>query len=69
MNEIARLTIIAGLGLTAAGLVFLLISKVPSEKLPGDILIKKEDFTFYFPLASCIIVSILVSVLMNVFRK
>ena len=69
MNEIARLIIIAGLGLTAAGLMFLFLSKIPGGKLPGDILIKREDFTFYFPLTTCIVVSILASVLMHLFRK
>ena len=39
-------------------------------KLPGDILIQKENFTFYFPLATCIIVSIILTIVLSmVFRK
>lgn len=39
-------------------------------KLPGDILVQKENFTFYFPLATCIIVSIILTVILSViFRK
>ncbi len=38
-------------------------------KLPGDILIKKENFTFYFPIVTCIILSILLTLILNIFKK
>ncbi len=70
MTEIARFIIIAGLALTALGILLLLIGKVPGVgKLPGDILIKKDNFTFYFPLATCILVSILLTVVMQLFSR
>ncbi|HEX68501.1 MAG TPA: DUF2905 domain-containing protein, partial [bacterium] len=45
--------------------------KIPGfGKLPGDILIKKKNFTFYFPLATCLILSILLTLILNlIFRK
>ena len=38
-------------------------------KLPGDIIVKRENFTFYFPLATCILISIVLSLLFWLFRK
>jgi len=44
--------------------------KIPGVwKLPGDIFIKKENFSFYFPLTSCILLSVLLSVIMYFFNK
>lgn len=70
MNPIAKLLIIAGLILIAAGLFFLLSDKIPwIGKLPGDITIKRENFTFYFPLATCILISVVISLIIWLFRK
>ena len=66
----AKLIIFAGLVLIALGVLIALIGKIPGAgKLPGDILIKKDNFTFYFPLATCILLSVLLSVIMYLFRK
>ena len=44
--------------------------KIPGVgKLPGDIFIKKENFSFYFPLTTCILLSIIISALMYLFGK
>jgi uncharacterized protein HemY len=52
------------------GLVLLLFQKTPFlGKLPGDILIKKENFTFYFPLATSIIISIIISLILYLIGK
>jgi uncharacterized protein HemY len=70
MGELARALILLGVVLVAAGLVLLGIQKLPfSGKLPGDILIKRENFTFYFPLATSIIISILVSLILYLINK
>jgi len=68
---IARLLIFAGIFLLVAGLILLLLSKfnMPLFKLPGDIYIKKDNFTFYFPLVSCIIFSVIISFLLNIFFR
>jgi hypothetical protein len=38
-------------------------------KLPGDILIKKDNFTFYFPIVTCILLSIILTLILNLFKK
>ena len=65
-----RSLIIMGLLLVAAGLVISFAPRIPwLGKLPGDIFIKKENFSFYFPLASSILISILISFLLWLFRR
>lgn len=62
--------ILAGLVLVAVGLFFSFGGRVPYlGRLPGDIRIEKENFTFYFPLATCILLSVLISLLFWLFRR
>ncbi len=70
MGEIARILIILGAVLIVIGLVMLGIQKLPfAGRLPGDIMIKRENFTFYFPLATSIIVSIVMSLILYLINK
>ncbi len=70
MGEIAKTMILIGTVLIVLGLVLLLFQKTPFlGKLPGDILIKRENFTFYFPLATSIIISIIISLILFLLRK
>lgn len=70
MGEIARTMILIGAVLVAAGLVLLGLHKLPFPgKLPGDILIKREHFTFFFPLTTGIIISIVVSLVLYLINK
>ncbi len=70
MGEIAKTMILIGAVLIAIGLVLLVFQKTPFlGKLPGDILIKKENFTFYFPLATSIIISIIISLVLYLLGK
>ncbi len=70
MGDVGRILIILGAVLIAAGLVILGIQKLPFiGKLPGDILIKRERFTFYFPIATSIIISILMSLILYLINK
>ena len=65
-----RFLILTGLFITAIGLFLLFADKIPwIGRLPGDILIKKGKWTFYFPLATSILLSILLTLLLNLFRK
>ena len=60
--QIGRLLVASGVVLLILGLIFMAASKffLPTlGKLPGDIAIKNKNFTFYFPFATCAIVSIL----------
>ena len=60
----------AGLFLALVGVVFTLSPRVPwLGRLPGDIFIKRENFSFYFPLATCLLLSLIVSIFFRLFRK
>ena len=62
--------IIAGVVLTVAGLMIYFFDNIPFlGKLPGDILIKKENYTFYFPLASSVIISIILTLIFYFIRN
>jgi Protein of unknown function (DUF2905) len=70
MNQIAKMLILLGVVLVVVGLILLLLQKTPFlGKLPGDILIKREHFTFYFPLATSIVISIIVSLILYLIAK
>jgi Protein of unknown function (DUF2905) len=70
MNDLAKGLILLGAVLIAVGFILLFFQKVPFlGKLPGDILIKRENFTFYFPLATSIVVSLLISLILYVIGK
>jgi len=70
MGEMAKFIIVIGAVLVIVGFVMLFLQKVPFlGRLPGDILIKKENFTFYFPFATSIIVSIIVSLILYLISK
>ncbi|HHY60865.1 MAG TPA: DUF2905 domain-containing protein [Clostridia bacterium] len=59
-----------GLGIALLGLLVWVISRVlPMGRLPGDIFIQKEGLTVYFPIVTCIIISLVLTVLLNLFRR
>jgi len=62
-----RLLVFLGLGITALGL--LVLAGVPFGRLPGDFMVRKGSFGFYFPLATSIVVSILLTLILSFFRK
>ena len=59
-SGVGRLLLTCGLGLAAVGAVLVLIPKVPwLGRLPGDILVQKPHVTFFFPLGTCLLLSLL----------
>ena len=67
---VGKLLIIAGLILVVVGGVLTLAPKLPwLGRLPGDILIRRERFTFAFPLTTCLILSFLLTLLANLFFR
>jgi hypothetical protein len=58
-----RMLILVGLALVAAGLLWPWLARVPWGRLPGDITITRPGFTFHVPLGSCLLVSIVISLL------
>lgn len=65
----AKNLIIIGTLLIVVGLLWPVIGKLPLGRLPGDILIKKDNFSFYFPLTTSIIVSIVLSLIFWLLKK
>jgi hypothetical protein len=57
----ARFLIMLGLVLLVAGLLWPLLSRVGLGRLPGDIVIERENVTFYFPLMTCLLLSVVFS--------
>ena len=64
-----RTLIILGLICVVAGLLWPWLRQVPLGRLPGDIVIVREHFRFSFPLTSCIVVCVLLSLLLWLLRK
>jgi hypothetical protein len=62
-----RVLILVGLGIAAIGVLVML--GVPIGRFPGDIYIRRGSFSFYFPLATSIIVSVLLTLLFALFRR
>lgn len=69
MNPVAKLLIIGGIVMIVAGLLWSVGSKfLHLGRLPGDIVVEKENFKFYFPIVTCIAVSVVLSLIMYVIR-
>jgi len=63
-------TLIAvGLAILLAGVLWPWLSKLPLSRLPGDILVQREGFRFYFPLTTAILLSLLATLLFWLFRR
>lgn len=70
MGGIGRILIYLGLALVVLGVIFSLIGRIPwLGHLPGDITIERERFTFYFPLATCLIISVIISLVLYLLRR
>ena len=70
MASIGKILLVSGLLLAGAGILFLLADRIGwIGKLPGDIIIKRGNVTFFFPLATCILISIVLSLLFWLFRR
>ena len=61
--------IIIGLLFIVFGLLYPFLRDIGFGRLPGDIVIKKEKSSFYFPIVTCIVVSVVVSLILMFFRK
>ena len=69
-GALGKMLILLGVFIILVGLLLLVGEKIPwVGRLPGDIIIRKERFTFYFPLATSIIISIILTLLFMLFRK
>lgn len=69
-SSIGKLLMFLGSLLLVLGLIITFGGKIfPLGRLPGDIFIRKENFTFYFPIVSSIILSVVLTIIFNFFAK
>ena len=66
---IQKTLIIIGVLFILVGLLYPFLKDIGLGKLPGDIVIKKENSSFYFPIVTCIVVSVVVSLILMFFKK
>lgn len=70
IDSLAKALIFFGLILAAVGGIILFIGKIPFiGRLPGDIYVQRKNFSFYFPLTTSILLSILLTLLLSFFRR
>lgn len=69
MQDLGRILLTVGLILAVAGIILLVGGKFGLGRLPGDISIHKGPVRIYIPLATCILVSLILTVLLWLFRK
>lgn len=67
-SQPGRLFIVLGIVLVIIGIVLSIGGRFGLGRLPGDIIIKRENFTFYFPIVTCILASVILTVVMWVIR-
>ncbi len=70
LDSIGKLLIYVGGGILILGLLLVLLGKVPGlGRLPGDILIRRDNVTFYFPLGTMILLSVVLTLLLNLISR
>ncbi len=67
--QVGRTLLYLGLALVVVGLLWMAAERLGFGRLPGDIVIRKKNFTFYFPILSSIVVSLVLTLLFNLFRR
>ena len=67
---LGRTLVLAGIIIVVIGLVIILAPRIPFlGRLPGDIYYKKDDFAFYFPVTTYIVISIILSLIFYIFTR
>ncbi|NLX62569.1 MAG: DUF2905 domain-containing protein [Tissierellia bacterium] len=69
MNSIGKVILTFGIGLVIFGLIIMIGEKFGLGKLPGDIYVRRGNFTFFFPIVSSILISLLLTLILNLFRR
>lgn len=70
MGDMGRLLMLAGAGLFVVGLLLVLAGRIPGfGHLPGDITIQRDNFTLYAPIGTMIVVSVVLTLLLNVIAR
>jgi len=71
LQTMGKFLIFTGIIIIIFGLILIFAPKIPYlGRLPGDIIIQRKNFTFYFPLVTCIVLSLVLTIILNlIFRK
>ena len=70
MGSLGKLLIFFGILLVAAGLLLSIGAKIPwLGQLPGDFYVQRERFTVYFPLTTCLLLSLILTLVLYLFRR
>ncbi len=70
LSSIGKFIIMVGILLVVVGILITLTGRVPFlGKLPGDIFLRKGNFSFYFPVVTCIVLSVIFTILLNLFLR
>jgi hypothetical protein len=70
MQALGRLLIVFGLVIVLAGVVLLVADRIPGVgRLPGDLVVRRGPVTFYLPVATSIVLSVLLTILLNLFWR
>ena len=70
MQGLGRLLIVFGLVIVLVGVVLLVADRIPGVgRLPGDLVVRRGPVTFYFPVATSIVLSVLLTILLNLFWR
>ena len=70
MAEFGKILIFIGLLLAILGIIFVIGNKIPFiGKLPGDIAVERKNYSFYLPVTTCIIISIVISFVLWLFSR
>ena len=70
MSDLGRILIVVGVAIAVVGIILVVAGKIPwLGRLPGDIYYKSDRVTLYFPLATCLVVSVVLSLLFYLFRR
>jgi hypothetical protein len=67
--SVSRILIVAGVILLLAGLAWPLLARLGLGRLPGDIMVERGNFRFYFPLATSLVISLFLTLLFWLFRR
>lgn len=65
----SKVLVIIGLLLVAAGLLWPWLARIGFGRLPGDIVVQREGFTFYAPIVTCLVISIVISLIFWLFNR
>lgn len=70
VEGLGKLLIWVGGGILVLGLLLVLLGKIPGfGRLPGDILIRRDNVTFYFPLGTMIVLSVVLTLVLNIIAR